>query len=172
MLKMIEATGSARAIGRAQGEAFREIINERWQGEVAQILVNIEKSDPSYHEKNWKIVDCLERHLAAARPDFLEEIHGISDGCGLNLQQTLMLSTYNALQFPGRIDTKTPDGCSAIAFADSPRGPLIFKTSDPFGSPEIDTPEKFRAKVESENRPYFVLNATYTDFGEKPRKML
>jgi len=101
----------------------------------------------------------------------LEEIRGLAEGANLPFDDALLMSTYNSVLFAtgngtpwaGRIVCDQMNGCSGVAFADSPVGPFVFKTYDPTGKPEINSPARRLEKGEQENWLIYVLHAEYKD---------
>ena len=69
-------------------------------------------------------LDRLGRNVERLAPEFLEEIHGIADGCNLSFEE---ISAYNCLTEMVNVPT---EGCTNFAFADTEEGPVIAKTND------------------------------------------
>ncbi len=123
-MRIIEATGDPRSIGRCTGEALRD-----------QIAAHIELFPPIPDRRAWDrrlptFLETLRRHL----PAVLEEMQGTAEGANVPLENVLAL---NLPMYPDDLDV--PQGCTNIAFADGPDGPIWGKNNDG-GPPEQRRP--------------------------------
>jgi len=158
-MRYLECKGTAYEIGHQQGEALRELIHERWKQDVQPILARLQGQQPGVDARIAKAHAQTLDFLSLVTPAIVEEIRGVADGAKIPFEQVLFMNTYNSLVFHEQISEL--GGCSALAFCRSPVGPFVFKTYDPFGSKEIDSPEQRRKKAEKENRWLYVLRAEY-----------
>jgi hypothetical protein len=114
-MKVVEASGSAREIGRATGEALREDIRE-----------HLERHPFSGDPREWqrrlpRFLGALARHL----PKVLEEMEGTAEGADVPL------NTVSQLNLPLYPDSLCPEQeCTNIAFAGGPDGPVWGKNND------------------------------------------
>lgn len=165
-MKFLECKGTPTEVGRQQGESLREWIQQRWEQDVQPSVANAVAKKPGVVALIPKALEKSVAYMNANQPEIVEEIRGIGEGAKISFDDALMLSTYNSLLFAvgGHClveQLSDGNGCSALAFAASSTGPFLFKTYDPFGSKEINSPAKRREKAEVENRHLFVLKATY-----------
>lgn len=114
-MKLVEASGSPRKIGRATGEQLRE-----------EIRGHIEQFPPIPDREAWErraptFVDTLKRYL----PAVLEEMKGTAEGASIELDYIL------ALNLPMYADELVvEDACTNIVFSDGPDGPIWGKNND------------------------------------------
>ncbi|MGC9319794.1 MAG: C45 family autoproteolytic acyltransferase/hydrolase, partial [Armatimonadota bacterium] len=114
-MKLVEATGDARTVGRITGEALSE--------EIRQL---IEMLEPDRRHADWeRRWPTIRRTLAAHVPLVLEEMEGTAEGAGLPPETVLKINwpTYNT-------DLDLPAGCTNIAFSEGPDGPIWGKNND------------------------------------------
>lgn len=168
MMRYVECKGTPLEIGRQQGEAFRELIRERWEKEVEPMRVRLCRDNATAEFRIAEAHKQMLTYLKRIAPEMTEEMRGLGEGAGLPFDDILWMSTYNSLMFVladdrFRVESDhVADGCSALAFAKSPVGPFVFKTYDPMGSKEIDSIEKRRKKADEENRWLYVVCAEYS----------
>ncbi len=122
-MKLVEARGDARTIGRITGEALREEIREYAE------IVQVEKRHPDW-EQRWPATEAaMRKHL----PLVLEEMEGTAEGADLPLDTILKLN------IPGYERTlDPPQECTNVAFSQGPDGPIWGKNND--GSPPHQPP--------------------------------
>lgn len=114
-MKLVEASGDARTIGRITGEALREEIREycervnlaaRWKG----------------WDAHWPALRAtLERKI----PLCLEEMEGTAEGAGLPLETILKI---NVPDYGNALDPQQE--CTNIGFSEGPDGPIWGKNND------------------------------------------
>lgn len=114
-MKIVEASGKPREIGRCTGEELRE-----------DIRLHLELFPLSSDRKAWEarlptFLHTLRRHLG----DVLEEMEGTAEGADVPLDDILRL---NIPMY--RNDLDLTEGCTNIAFADGPDGPIWGKNND------------------------------------------
>ncbi len=114
-MRIIEASGNPRVIGRCTGEALRE-----------DIRLHLEMYPPSSDRKSWEhrlpaFLATLKRYL----PDVLDEMEGTAEGADVPLDDILRL---NLPMYQNELDIA--EGCTNIAFADGPDGPIWGKNND------------------------------------------
>jgi len=120
-MKIVEVSGDARAIGRGTGEALRD-----------EIARHIEMFPPIPNAEAWEArAPTFVNTLRAQLPAILEEMEGTAEGADQPLDQILAL---NLPMYPNENDI--PEGCTNIAFADGPDGPIWGKNND--GGPPDD----------------------------------
>ena len=116
-MKLVEASGDARTIGQITGEELREEIREYLE------MVNPSGRHPQW-ERTWPAIrGALERHV----PLVLEEMEGTAEGADLPLEPILHL---NVPMWNFRSDLDLPEGCTNVAFAAGPDGPIWGKNND------------------------------------------
>lgn len=114
-MKVVSVKGSAREIGRQTGEALREEIREH---------LEIARSNPL--PKSW--AQRLPVFLAASQrhtPLVLEEMTGAAEGANLPAEDIFRLNFP-----PYADDLSVGEGCTNIAFAAGPDGPVWGKNND------------------------------------------
>jgi len=114
-MKIVEVSGDARTVGRQTGEALRE-----------EIALHMEMYPPfgdreAFLARKPAFMDTLERYL----PAVLEELEGTAEGANQPFDDILAL---NVPLYPNDNDVR--DGCTNVAFADGPDGPLWGKNND------------------------------------------
>lgn len=113
-MKIIECAGAPREIGRQTGEAQREEIREflaRWRP----------WKRGGFPERLPVFLEVMKANL----PGVLEEMGGMAEGAGLPVEDIYAL---NLPDYPN--DLRLEQGCTNIAFADGPDGPLWGKNND------------------------------------------
>lgn len=160
----IECRGTPREVGRQQGEALRDLIHKRWAREIEPQWTKLRERNPEADARVAAVHRQCIAFLDSTAPDIVEEIRGIGEGAGLTFDRALYLSTYNSLSMAlGNPEFQIDGtGCSALAFTTSPVGPFAFKTLDPFGTKEIDTPAKRLEKAKEENESMYVARIEYS----------
>ena len=120
-MKIIEASGDARTIGRATGEATRE--------EIAQHLAAF---PPVSNWAEWdRRKGAFIEVLRGTLPLVWEEMQGTAEGANCSLDDILAL---NCPMYASDNDPR--EGCTNIAFADGPDGPLWGKNNDGYAPGE------------------------------------
>lgn len=114
-MKIVEVAGTPRDIGRATGEALREEIREDLE------LVGDRWSGPGAERRLALFAETLRRHI----PDVLDELEGTAEGADLPFET---LARHNCPNFPSELDET--EGCTNIAFAGGPDGPVWGKNND------------------------------------------
>ena len=114
-MKLVEASGDARTIGRITGEALREEIREY------AALVKIDQRRCGWEERWPATRAAMERHM----PLVLEEMEGTAEGADLPLETILKLNV------PGyKRELDPPQECTNVAFSAGPDGPIWGKNND------------------------------------------
>ncbi len=114
-MKLVEASGDARTIGRITGEALRDEIREFIE------RVRPDRRHPDW-EAHWPTVrETLRRHV----PLVLEEMEGTAEGADLPVESILMI---NVPAYGTELDAL--EGCTNIAFSEGPDGPIWGKNND------------------------------------------
>ena len=124
-IPVIECTGSARAIGRAHGEAARDLIAlglDRWQENIAG-----QRGDPAAYVTQFLARTSFQGAISRFTPELLDEFLGIAEG---SVQDVDMILAYNLMDEEwsfrtGKLDGVAP-GCTAVAIA----GAAIAQTMD------------------------------------------
>lgn len=124
-LPVLNCTGSAREIGRAHGEAARDLIAMgmlRWRAKLAVMRGDADEYISSFLART-AFQPAIERHT----PDLLEELRGIADGSGQPFDHVL---AYNLMDEEwnfraDRLGDLAP-GCTAVAVS----GTAIGQTMD------------------------------------------
>jgi len=142
-MKLVEASGDARTIGRITGEALREEIREF-----------VERIRPDERHPDWDahwpaIRETLERHV----PLVLEEMAGTAEGANLPVETILKI---NVPAYGTPLDAL--EGCTNIAFSAGPDGPIWGKNNDG-GAPGDQNPPVARLVRRSDGIPQ--LNWTF-----------
>lgn len=114
-MQLVEASGTPRQIGHATGEALRE-----------EIRRHIELYPPLQNREEWErrlptFLDALRRHV----PAVLEEMEATAEGAALDRDLILAL---NLPMYANEL--VATEGCTNIAFAFGPDGPLWGKNND------------------------------------------
>ncbi len=114
-MKIVEVSGNPRKVGRDTGEALRE-----------EIRVHLEMFPFRSAQNVWEhrlpaFLATLKRHL----PDVLDEMEGTAEGADVPLDDILRL---NLPMYPNELSLA--EGCTNIAFADGPDGPIWGKNND------------------------------------------
>jgi len=115
-MKLVEVSGDAKAIGRATGEALRDEIRD-----------HLERFPQREHEKSeWSrrlpaFLDTLKAHL----PEVLAEMDATAEGAGVPVEEIYRL---NLPLYPNSL--VVDEGCTNVAFADGPDGPVWGKNND------------------------------------------
>jgi len=113
-MKIVEASGDPRTVGRCTGEALREEIREH--------LAFPYTVDRSAWERRLPVfLSTLKRYL----PDVLEEMEGTAEGADVPLENILRL---NLPMVPDELNIV--EGCTNIAFVEGPDGPIWGKNND------------------------------------------
>ena len=114
-MKIIEASGSGREVGRITGEALREEIHYHVE------LYPPEVSDEEWERRFARFLPVLERHL----PEVLEEMAGTAEGADIPLE------TIYKLNLPLYADSLYPEQeCTNVVFSGGPDGPIWGKNND------------------------------------------
>ena len=114
-MKLVEASGDARTIGRITGEALREEIREYCE------LVKLNARMPDWND-HWPIIrETLEREV----PMCLEEMEGTAEGANLPLETIVKI---NVPSYGTALDL--PQECTNIGFSAGPDGPIWGKNND------------------------------------------
>jgi hypothetical protein len=113
-MKIVECCGDPRAIGRSTGEALREEIREHLAFPYIVDRADWERRLPVF-------LSTLKRHL----PDVLEEMEGTAEGANVSPEDILRL---NLPLYPDALNIT--EGCTNIAFAHGPDGPIWGKNND------------------------------------------
>lgn len=142
-MKLVEAAGDARTIGRVTGEALREEIREYIE------RVRPDKRHPDWDARWPAFRETLQRHL----PLVLEEMEGTAEGANLPLEIILQINVPNY----GR-DLDALEGCTNIAFSAGPDGPIWGKNNDG-GAPGEQSPPVARLVRRNDGIPQ--LNWTF-----------
>ncbi len=142
-MKLVEAAGDARTIGRITGEALREEIREFIE------IVQPDKRHPDWHAHWPAIHKTLLRHV----PLVLEEMEGTAEGADLPLETILKINVPN---YGTGLDAL--EGCTNIAFSDGPDGPIWGKNNDG-GPPGAQSPPVARLVRRKDGIPQ--LNWTF-----------
>lgn len=124
-IPIIECSGSARAIGRAHGEAARELIAlglDRWRENIAA-----QRDDPAAYVANFLARTSFPATISRFAPALLDELHGVAEGSG---QEFDLILAYNLMDEEwsfrtGKLDG-VPPGCTAVAIS----GKAIAQTMD------------------------------------------
>lgn len=112
---VIEVAGSYRDQGRQHGEALA--------GVIAEIIAEIVPWDRWDHQRVDSTLAVVEANLRRHAPWLLQDMLGIAEGAGLTYREVL---AYNAV-----VDISAAHAaCTAMAWAQSPEGPIIGKTND------------------------------------------
>ena len=124
-IPVIECAGSARVIGRAHGEAARELIAlglERWRDGIA-----VQRGDPHAYVARFLAQTSFQDAIARFTPDLLEELRGIAEG---SEQEFDLILAYNLMDEEWSFRTRKLDGmapgCTVVAVA----GKAIAQTMD------------------------------------------
>lgn len=114
-MKLVEAAGDARTVGRITGEELSE--------EIRRLIEMIE---PDKRHADWeRRWPTIRKALAAHVPLVLEEMEGTAEGADLPLE------TIFKINWPGyNTDLDLPGGCTNIAFSEGPDGPIWGKNND------------------------------------------
>ena len=113
IMKVIECSGSPRAMGRQYGEGARE-----------EILFEIEHLGKTFQTAalvSWYAR--AERMLSTCLPDLGEELHGIAEAAGVDHRLLL------AMNFVDTFDNLT-DRCTPLLLHESPEGMIVAKNND------------------------------------------
>ncbi len=114
-MKLVEASGDARTIGRITGEALREEIRQYCE------LVKLDTRMPDWDD-HWPIIRAtLEREI----PLCLEEMEGTAEGANLPLKTILKI---NVPSYGTALDPQQE--CTNIGFSAGPDGPIWGKNND------------------------------------------
>ena len=114
-MKLVEASGNARTIGRITGEELREEIREH-------VEMYPPGPDAETWEKRWPAFSAaMQEYL----PLVLEEIEGTAEGADVPIEVMLKL---NMPQYNNDLDFQ--QGCTNLAFAAGPDGPIWGKNND------------------------------------------
>ncbi len=143
-MKLVEASGDARTIGRITGEALREEIRQ---------FAAMEKIDQRHvdWDQRWPATRAaIEKHM----PLVLEEMEGTAEGAGLPLETILKL---NVKEYKRELDAP-PQQCTNIAFSEGPDGPIWGKNNDG-GAPGEQNPPAARLVRRNDGIPQ--LNWTF-----------
>jgi len=114
-MRVVEVSGTPREIGRRTGEALRE-----------EFRADLERLRPEPDPAAWAarvktFLDVLRDRL----PEMLEEMQGTAEGAALPPEDVYRL---NLPGYAGELDP--PQGCTNVAFARGPDGPLLGKNND------------------------------------------
>ncbi len=112
-MKIVECSGSPRRIGRAAGEALRE--------EIRHNLEIAPAPGPNWERRLRVFVDVMKQRL----PRVLEELQATAEGANLPAEEIYRL---NFPAYANELDLD--EGCTNLAFADGPDGPLWGKNND------------------------------------------
>jgi isopenicillin-N N-acyltransferase-like protein len=107
----IDVAGSCRMMGREIGEAAREEI----RGFVATAFERMQQSIGMSHQRLYEIVASSMAFTEDYSPDLLEELHGMSEGSGVALNDLMFLQIRNQLT------TEQDSGCTSFSAAASSR---------------------------------------------------
>ena len=111
----VDVTGTYRNQGRQHGEALA--------GTIKEIIAEIVPWSQWDEARVDGMLGTVEANLRRFTPGIIEEMHGIAEGSGLTYREIL---AYNAL-----VDVSMMhQWCTAVAWADSPEGPVVGKTND------------------------------------------
>jgi isopenicillin-N N-acyltransferase-like protein len=113
--RVIELSGSFREQGRQHGEAMA--------GTIKEIIAEVVPWDTWTSDRADPMLARVEGNLKRFAPGLLEELEGIAEGCGLSYRKVL---TYSAFVDVGMAH----QWCTAMAWSDSPDGPVLGKTND------------------------------------------
>ena len=124
-IPVIECKGTDLEIGRAHGEAARELIARglgQWRENLAA-----QRGDPHAYVARFLAQTSFQDAIARFTPDLLEELHGIAEGSG---QEFDLILAYNLMDEEwsfrtGKLDGMAP-GCTVVAIA----GKAIAQTMD------------------------------------------
>lgn len=124
-MKVIEARGTHRAIGQAIGEALRDEIRCHLEGFVLSTPAELGGATATFRGV-----------LGAYLPKVLEQFDGMAEGAGLPAERIL------ALNLPVGVGASmfASPGCTNIAFAAGPDGPLWGKNNDGHFPAEVSAP--------------------------------
>jgi isopenicillin-N N-acyltransferase like protein len=124
-IRVIECKGTDLEIGRAHGEAARELIAlglERWRDGIA-----VRRGDPHAYVARFLAQTSFQDAVARITPNLLDELRGIAEG---SAQEFDLILAYNLMDEEwsfrtGRLDGMAP-GCTVVAVA----GKAIAQTMD------------------------------------------
>lgn len=114
-MKIVHASGDARSVGQQTGEELREEIRAH-----LQLFPSSEPRD-SFQRRLSGFLAALDTHL----PAVLEEMEGTAEGANLPVEEILRL---NLPGYGG--DLVVSQGCTNVAFADGPEGPIWGNNND------------------------------------------
>lgn len=115
-MKLVETSGDAMAIGRATGEALREEIRDH----LARFPQRPEDK-PAWEQRLPAFLETLKKHL----PQVLTEMNGTAEGAGVSREDIYRL---NQPMYPNSLVVR--EGCTNVAFAGGPDGPIWGKNND------------------------------------------
>lgn len=122
-------SGSAREVGQAHGETFRQRIHE-----LAQIRIELTLGRTDF-ESTEEIIGLGARHtevLRAADEALYEEFCGIAEGAQIGAGELVVLNHYTDLRDLSRKTLYDDQGCSAVFLPGNP--PVLGQTWDMHGS--------------------------------------
>ena len=112
-MRVVEVSGNSRTVGRQSGEALRE--------EIRANLARYPALSDGEQERLTGFVRSVNRYA----PNVLEELKGTAQGAGLPLEDILRL---NWQPYPDELCAE--EGCTNVALAGGPDGPLWGKNND------------------------------------------
>jgi len=119
-MKVVTVRGSFREIGRGAGEELRS--QARAGLEIFEAGL---RRDPAARDRWRRRLPTMLETAKRFCPETLEEIEGFAEGAGLDLERVLWV---NFPSYPHDYDFET--GCTNVAFAAGPAGPLLGKNND------------------------------------------
>lgn len=117
-MKVVEAKGNAREIGRITGEATRDEIHAMLD------LYRPWKDQADWGRRRPDFLQVLQQQL----PEVLAEMEGTAEGAGVSLDAILQ---FNISAYPN--DLIVAEGCTNIVFSRGPDGPIWGKNNDGLG---------------------------------------
>lgn len=125
----IAVSGRPRELGQQLGESCKDLI--RGFCEVALDRVN--KTIAVSQERAYQVARESRQFAENYRPDLVEELQGTADGCGLTIDDLMLLQVRNQLQ------AEKAGGCTSISVAAAPgvrSGSIVAQTWD--NDPALD----------------------------------
>ena len=113
-MKVVEVQGSPREIGRSTGEALREEIRAH------MALLPEEVRQEAWAPRLPAFLDTLRREV----PEVLEEMEAMAEGADVPFEHIA------ALNLPKPASLRVEEGCTNVAFASGPDGPVWGKNND------------------------------------------
>lgn len=95
----LELRGTHREVGRQHGEALRELI----RGHLDLILRQASRKSGLTRESSLRWARAFAPHVERYSPGFMEEIHGVAEGAGVEPDEAMLLQVRQEVTHLGRL---------------------------------------------------------------------